>query len=161
FCTSHDISKRKEVERLKQEFLAMVSHDLRTPLTAIVGVAKLSTAGAFGQLPEKANKQLEVVTRNVARLLNLINDLLDREKLESGQMQLTAEKVSAESVLERSRQALDNFAEQKHVRLAVEPTDAFIAGDADRLIQVLVNLLSNAIKFSPADGVVTLSAISD
>jgi PAS domain S-box-containing protein len=159
FCTAHDISKRKELERLKQEFLAMVSHDLRTPLTAILGVSKLGTAGAFGALPEKAAKQLEVITRNVDRLLNLINDLLDIEKLESGQMQLTIENIPAYSVLERSYQALDNFAEQKHVKLVAEPSDEQIAGDPDRLIQVLVNLISNAIKFSPEGGTVTLSAV--
>jgi PAS domain S-box-containing protein len=159
FCTAHDISKRKELERLKQDFLSMVSHDLRTPLTAIMGVSKLGAVGAFGALPEKATQQLNVVTRNVDRLLNLINDLLDIEKLESGQMQLTIEDIAANSVLERSLQALDNFAEQKQVKLVAEPTDAHIAADADRLIQVMVNLLSNAIKFSPENGTVTLSAV--
>lgn len=159
FCTAHDISKRKELERLKQEFLSMVSHDLRTPLTAILGVSKLGTAGAFGQLPEKAIKQLAVVTRNVERLLNLINDLLDIEKLESGQMQLTVENIPAWNILERSHQALDTFAEQKKVKLVAEPSDAQIAGDADRLIQVMVNLISNAIKFSPEGSTVTLSAV--
>ncbi len=159
FCTAHDISKRKELERLKQDFLSMVSHDLRTPLTAIMGVSKLGAVGAFGTLPEKATQQLNVVTRNVDRLLNLINDLLDIEKLESGQMQLSIENIPAYSVFERSLQALDNFAEQRQVKLVAEPTNAQIAADADRLIQVMVNLMSNAIKFSPEGGTVTLSAV--
>jgi PAS domain S-box-containing protein len=158
FCVAHDISKRKELERLKKEFLSMVSHDLRTPLAAIVGVARLTTAGAFGEMPEKAKKQMEVVTRNADRLMNLINDLLDMEKLEAGQMQLDLGRVSAAELLERSRQALEAFAQQKNIEIVVEPADSEITADGERLIQVLVNLLSNAIKFSEPGQKVTLAA---
>jgi PAS domain S-box-containing protein len=158
FCVAHDISKRKELERLKHDFLAMVSHDLRTPLTAVAGVAKLMVAGAFGQLPDLAYQKLQIVVKNVDRLLNLINDLLDIEKLDAGQMQLTLEPTSIKSVLERSCQSLEGFAREKNVEMVVQASDAQVAIDGDRLIQAIVNLLSNSIKFSPDGGTVLVSA---
>lgn len=160
FCVAHDISKRKELERLKQEFLAMVSHDLRTPLTAINGVTRLMLAGALGAMPDLAQQKLQVVLRSVDRLLTLINDLLDIEKLDAGQMELSIEPTSVLAVLERSSQALEGLAREKNIEIVVKSTDIRIAADGERLIQAIVNLLSNAIKFSPAGATVTLSAES-
>jgi PAS domain S-box-containing protein len=158
FCVAHDISKRKELERLKQEFLAMVSHDLRTPLTAINGVAKLMLAAALGPLPDLAKQKLQVVVKSVDRLLNLINDLLDIEKLDAGEMQLSIEPTSMVSVLERSSQALEGLARDKQIEIVVNSSEGKIAADGERLIQAIVNLLSNAIKFSPEGATVRLSA---
>ncbi len=158
FCVAHDITERRELERLKQDFLAMVSHDLRTPLTAVNGVAKLMLAGALGALPDLAGQKLQIVVKNVERLLNLINDLLDIEKLEAGEMQLSLEPTSVVSILERSAQALEGLAKERQVEMVVKGDEGQINADGDRLIQAVVNLLSNAIKFSPEGGVVTLSA---
>jgi PAS domain S-box-containing protein len=158
FCVAHDITERKELERLKQDFLSMVSHDLRTPLTAVNGVAKLMLAGALGPLPELAGQKLQIVVNNVERLLNLINDLLDIEKLEAGEMQLSFEPTAVVSILERSAQALEGLARERQVEVMVKAGDGQINADGDRLIQALVNLLSNAIKFSPEGGTVALSA---
>lgn len=158
FCVGHDITKRKELERLKQEFLAMVSHDLRGPLNNINGVSELLLVGALGPMPELAVQKLEIVVKNVERLLNLINDLLDIEKLEAGQMQLSLESTPVISVLNRSAQALEGMAKQRQVELVVNGADGEINIDGDRLIQAVVNLLSNAIKFSPDGGIVTLSS---
>jgi PAS domain S-box-containing protein len=158
---AHDISKRKELERLKQEFLSMVSHDMRTPLTGIAGTAELLVMGACGPLPEKAAHQLAVVQRNCQRLVSLINDLLDMDKLESGRMQLTIQPVAVRSLLEQVVQTLDASAGEKHLQLVVESGDDLtMHGDPDRLTQVGVNLLSNAIKFSPEGGTVVISARS-
>ncbi len=158
FCVGHDVTKVKELERLKQEFLAMVSHDLRGPLNNINGVAELILVGAMGPLPELAEQKLQIVVKNVERLLNLINDLLDIAKLEAGEMQLSLEPTPVASILERSAQALEGMAKAKQVDLVVEAGDGLVNVDADRLIQALVNLLSNAIKFSPEGSTVTLSA---
>ncbi|GEM_PF-518445 len=149
FCVAHDISRRKELERLKQDFLAMVSHDLRTPLTAVVGIAKLMTAGAFGPLPDPARQKLKVVINNVDRMLTLINDLLDIEKLDAGQMQLALEPVELAAVLERSRQSVEPMARERGIEIAIGPCEGVVEADPDRLVQVVVNLLANAVKFSP------------
>jgi PAS domain S-box-containing protein len=156
---AHDISHRKELERLKQEFLSMVSHDMRTPLSGIMSNAEMMAAGMFGQLPEKATGHLSAVVRNCERLLNLINDLLDIEKLEAGQMQMNRQSASARSILQRSAESLLSMCEQKHIRIDVQASeDLSLVADADRLVQVVVNLLSNAVKFSPENSVIKLTA---
>ena len=156
---AHDISQRKELERLKQEFLSMVSHDMRTPLSSISVTTEMLTAGALGELPPKANEQLQVVVRNCDRLLALINDLLDIDKLESGQMQLTMQTLEAADVWQRSAESLAHFADAKGVKVIVEvPAGLTVEADIDRLVQVGVNLLSNAIKFSPQGSSVRLAA---
>lgn len=155
----HDISERKRLERLKKEFLSMVSHDMRTPLASIALSAEMMTEGAAGELPEKARKQLTVVSRSCDRLLLLINDLLDIEKLESGNMQLNIEEVSAFGVLQRSAEALANLSESKSINVLIDASETLtVAADGGRLVQVAVNLLSNAIKFSEAGSTIRLSA---
>jgi len=146
---ARDISQRKELERLKQEFLGMVSHDMRTPLSSISVTTEMLCAGAMGPLPDKAQQQLQVVVRNCDRLLGLINDLLDIEKLEAGQMQMSIQPVEAGEIWHRTAEALESSAQQKNMNIIVEsPSGLLVQADADRLVQVGVNLLSNAIKFS-------------
>lgn len=161
FAIAHDVTLQKELERLKKEFLSMVSHEMRTPLTSVQMSTEMLAAGAMGKLPEKAEQQLSVVVRNCDRLLALINDLLDLDKLESGRMQLDTKAISSHSVLERTVQSLDSFAQQHKVAVTVEPgEEVVINGDENRLVQVGVNLLSNAIKFSPEGSTVRLSVIT-
>lgn len=157
FGTAHDISKRKELERLKQEFLAMVSHDLRTPLTAIVGVSKLGTAGALGDLDLKVKDSLNTVTTNANRLLDLINDLLDIEKLESGQMQLSLEEVAVSELVEQATKSVAAQAHQANVSMTVKSNVNSVIVDRDRLLQVLSNLLENAITHSTIGDEVLIS----
>lgn len=101
FCVIHDITKQKELERLKRDFLSMVSHDLRSPLSAIMGVAELLAAGALGTLTRPAVQQVEVIVKKVEQVLALINDLLDIEKLEAGLMKLNRSEVQMKDVLAR------------------------------------------------------------
>lgn len=156
---AHDISQRKELERLKQEFLAMVSHDMRTPLSSISVTTEMLCSGAMGPLPQKVSQQLEVVVRNCDRLLTLINDLLDIEKLEAGQMQLAFETVDAAAILQRAAEALESLARERGINIVVQTQNELnVKADADRLVQVGVNLLSNAIKFSEPGSTVTLAA---
>ena len=158
----HDVSERRQVDRLKQEFVSTVSHELRTPLTSIRGSLSLLASGAMGDLPGDARELIGVAERNTVRLITLINDILDLERLQSGKIALQVNRVTAATVVERAIEAVGAFAAQHQVRLEVGPVAAPpLWADADRLVQVLVNLLSNAIKFSPAGGEVLLSLDRD
>ena len=152
-----DVTERLEVERLKNEFLAMVSHDLRTPLTSVQAFFQMLTTGVYGQFTDQGIKKVASAERNVERLLRLVNDLLDIEKLESGTVELNTEEVELSTVLERSIEAVRSFAESGSVTLESTVPITKVHVDAERVVQVLVNLLSNAIKYSPVDGKVTVS----
>ncbi len=153
-----EISERREVERLKKEFVSTVSHELRTPLTSIRGSLGLLAGGVLGELPPQAAEVIAVAERNVLRLVRLINDILDLERFDSGRIEMHFEAVPLDSIFTRSLEAVRSFAEQEGVTLETSPAAARVWADGDRLVQVLVNLLSNAVKFSPRGGVVSLSA---
>jgi PAS domain S-box-containing protein len=153
-----DVSERKEVERLKKEFVSTVSHELRTPLTSIRGSLTLLNVGAGGALPDKAKEMVGLAERNTLRLINLINDILDIEKLESGKLDMVFANVSMDQILERSAEAVRAFVLQHGVELQVKPSSAKVYADGDRLVQVIVNLVSNAVKFSPKGETVTVVA---
>lgn len=159
FCVIHDITKRNQAQRLKQEFLMMISNDLRTPLSAISMAQNALTHGAFGVLPAEAVKQLTQSNRNIERMVRLVNDLLDAEKLESRQMQLTVRNMDVQELITSAVHTVSNFAEQQKLSFKVSvPADLRIDADSDRLNQVLVNLISNAIKFSPANTTIYVDA---
>lgn len=161
FCVAHDITDRKEMERLKQDFVAMVSHDLRTPLTSIKGTLELLSDGMYGELSEQAKTRVTTAGRNTDRLIRLINDILDIEKMESGSLQLVKEVALMQELINRSVESVRNLAEIKNITIATPKNDAELVLDSDRVIQVLVNLLSNAIKFSPEDSTIAISLDSD
>jgi PAS domain S-box-containing protein len=146
-----DIGERKRMERLKDEFVSTVSHELRTPLTSIAGSLGLLIGGAAGTLPEPAARLIRIAQSNSQRLVRLINDILDIEKIESGQTVFKFKRLSAralvEQVIEANRGYADGF--QVRVRLDADATAGEVYADPDRLAQVITNLLSNAIKFSP------------
>lgn len=157
-----DITERKEIERLKQEFVAMISHDLRTPLTAIQIFLNMLTRGAYGAVSETGMKKADMADRNAVRLINLVNDLLDIEKLESGQLDLHCQATTLHGAIERSVESVRAFAEQHGVTIeTAQISDGEIFADSDRLVQVLVNLLGNAVKFSPAGTAVAVSCRED
>jgi PAS domain S-box-containing protein len=160
-CVVRDITERKEIERLKNEFVSIVSHELRTPLTSIRGSLGLMEGGAVGEMPPKARDLLRIARQNADRLIRLINDILDLEKIESGKIQLQIERLEPREVVESTVAELRGMALLYKVSLEmqVQAADA-IAGDRDRVIQVLTNLLSNAIKFSPEGGTVTVELAS-
>ncbi len=153
-----DISERREVERLKKEFVSTVSHELRTPLTSIRGSLGLLAGGVLGELPPQAAEVIAVAERNVLRLVRLINDILDLERFDSGRIEMNFETVALDSIFMRSLETVRPFGDQEGVILETSPTAAQVWADGDRLVQVLVNLLSNAVKFSPRGSAVRLSA---
>lgn len=153
-----DISERRRVEEMKQQFVSTVSHELRTPLTSIAGSLGLLAGGAAGDIPDKAARLISIAHSNSQRLVRLINDILDVEKLESGQMTLDMAPLDLRDIAVRSIDNVHGLADDLSVTVELDDgADAPVRGDADRLIQVVVNLLSNAVKFSPAGSRVKVS----
>ena len=146
-----DISERKRIERLKDEFVATVSHELRTPLTSIAGSLGLLLGGAAGKLPETAVRLLAVAQNNSERLVRLLNDILDIEKIESGQVIFNFKRIDVRALAEQAIEANRAYADGFGIRVRLDPASQAgeVLADPDRLAQVLTNLLSNAIKFSP------------
>lgn len=160
--TIQDVTERHEMEKLKREFVSMVSHDLRTPLTAVQGTLDLLEENTYGELTEHGHKRVKVANESIDRLINLINDLLDIEKMEAGKMRLEAKPTSLLKILSNSVESVRTFAERHEVELELKlEEDLMVAADRDRMIQVVVNLLSNAVKFSPAGANVSLLAQKD
>ncbi len=157
--TAEDITERKKVERMKDEFISTVSHELRTPLTSIRGSLGLMRGDIGGELPEQAKQFTEIAYKNCDRLLNLINDLLDIQKLESGEMRFSFEICELPALVDHAVEINQAFADQYDVRLTVTQRLAAASAniDKERFIQVLTNLFSNAVKFSPAGQSVDIS----
>jgi PAS domain S-box-containing protein len=153
-----DITERKKIERMKSEFVSTVSHELRTPLTSIVGALGLVNSGTLGELPAKASEMLSLAYANSKRLNLLINDLLDMEKLMTGNLTFNMTTQPLLTIVEQSLRENQPYADQYHVRLALtNKINLLVNVDALRLQQVLSNLLSNAAKFSPEHGQVEIS----
>jgi signal transduction histidine kinase len=149
----HDISQRKEVERLKDEFISTVSHELRTPLTAIYGSLNLMTSGLAGELPPEARELLAISHDSTERLIRLINDLLDLEKIASGKIEYRVQVQPLAPLVQQAVRDTQAYADGLQVRLDLQlQADAVVGADADRIVQVCVNLLSNAVKFSQPGG---------
>jgi PAS domain S-box-containing protein len=147
-----DISERKRLDRLKDEFVAMVSHELRTPLTSISGALGLLMGNAAGPLPAGAVRLLTIAHTNSQRLVRLINDILDLQKIESGQVVFHLKHVDLRTLVDQTIDANRAFAQGFGVRIRLDEmsVDGEAFADSDRLAQILTNLLSNAVKFSPA-----------
>lgn len=154
-CVVRDISERKELDRIKSEFVSIVSHELRTPLTSIRGSLGLMEAGAVGELPPKARDLTRIARQNADRLIRLINDILDLEKIEAGKIQLQITAVDVTDLVDSTVAELRGMAQLYKVSITTEIACCEpVAGDRDRVVQILTNLLSNALKFSPEGGVV-------
>jgi PAS domain S-box-containing protein len=153
-----DLSERHEVDRLKRQFVSTVSHELRTPLTALRGSLGLLALGVLGDLPNAAREVVSIAERNTARLVGLINDILDLERIQARQLALEKRPTRLGAVLRNARDTVDALARESAIAIEVPDVDDVVLGDGDRLIQVMVNLLSNAIKFSPPGSPVRIQA---
>lgn len=156
----HDISERKKVEQMKTEFVSTVSHELRTPLTSIRMSLAMLQDMAGGDLEPDAAQILAIADESCERLVRLINDILDVEKIESGQSDIRLAEVPLADLLSAAVRDVQAYAREHRVEIAMggAARAASIHADQDRMLQVLVNLLSNAIKFSPEKGAVELHA---
>jgi PAS domain S-box-containing protein len=151
-----DISQRYALDRLKDEFVSTVSHELRTPLTAIRGALGLLSSGNLGHVNEKSANLIRIALGNSERLVRLINDILDLERIQSGREPFTFRQVQLSEIVRQVIEGMRPVADSAGVQLIHDATHVEIAADADRLVQVLTNLLSNAIKFSQPKSTVSV-----
>ena len=162
-AVKEDITERMKIERMKSEFISTVSHELRTPLTSIRGSLSLIAGGVVGELPTAAKPLVDIAHKNSERLILLVNDILDMEKIEAGKMEFEMQPVELVPLLKQALEGNRAYAEQYKVRYVLENefadklAGAMVKVDRNRLMQVLANLLSNAAKFSPAGGKVSVS----
>ncbi|HET6205976.1 MAG TPA: PAS domain S-box protein [Terracidiphilus sp.] len=151
-----DISQRYALDRLKDEFISTVSHELRTPLTSIRGALGLLSSGILGELNDKASNLLRIATTNSDRLVRLINDILDLERIQSGRAPISLRPVQLLQVVHQAIDGMQPVADAAGVQLLHDTTQVEVLGDTDRLLQVVTNLLSNAVKFSPPNSTVSV-----
>lgn len=156
--TLRDITERKRMDKMKNEFVSTVSHELRTPLTSIRGALGLVVGGAVGEFSEKARSVLQIAGNNTERLLLLINDILDIQKIESGEMSFDFQQMELMPFIEKAVRDNKAYGEQHNVTFKITQRleQGSVFADPDRLMQVMSNLLSNAAKFSPVDSTVEI-----
>jgi len=156
YSLATDITELKRIDRMKSEFVSTVSHELRTPLTSIRGSLGLISGGVAGELPAAVKTLVDIARNNCERLIRLINDILDIEKIESGKMRLDLQVVDLQLLLAQVLAANEGFGAAQNVSLSLDfPEGGLrVQVDSDRLAQVVTNLLSNAVKFSPPGGMV-------
>jgi len=180
----HDITARKQAEtvlrnseemlrranreleramRTKDEFLASMSHELRTPLTGILGLSEALQQQVYGEVNPNQNKALSNIHASGTHLLNLINDILDVSKIESGKFEMQFEMTSLSDICQASLQMVKGMAQKKRLKvgLSISPALIHLWCDPRRMKQILVNLLSNAVKFTPAEGSLGLEVAGD
>ena len=159
YAIARDITESNRIDKLKNEFVSTVSHELRTPLTSIRGSLDLIGSGVTGELPEASLELVDIARNNCDRLVLLINDILDMEKIEAGKIEFRTEPHDIVRLIERAIRENESFAEQHGVRLALQEavSEAWASVDPDRLLQVLTNLLSNAAKFAPPGSAVEVA----
>jgi PAS domain S-box-containing protein len=156
-----DVTERHRIEQLKSEFVGVVSHELRTPLTSIRGSLGLVAAGLLGPIPEPAQHMLDIAVTNSDRLIRLITDFLDIERIESGRATMEIRVIDARELATRSIESLQTTADAAGIALACDAESFALPADPDRIQQTLVNLIGNAIKFSPDGSTITVSAHSN
>ncbi|MBD2437982.1 response regulator [Nostoc sp. FACHB-110] len=151
-----DVTERKQIERMKDEFVSVVSHELRTPLTSIHGSLGMLTSGLLKPDSEQGKRLLQIATDSTERLVRLINDILDIERIESGKVKMERETCNLEDLIQSAVNVMQPLAQKAQVNLSVSSLSVRLWADPDRIVQTLTNLLSNAIKFSPPGETVNL-----
>lgn len=160
--TISDISHRKQVQVMKQQFVSMVNHDLRTPLASLSAMVSMFKQGSYGDLNQVGLKICDLADAELDRLLRLVGELLDLDRFETGEFPLSQALVSVQDILEASASSVNAFAELKGIRVEYADYEEMACYcDRTRSIQVLVNLISNAIKFSPEDSVITIEVLDE
>jgi PAS domain S-box-containing protein len=156
--TFKNVSDRRLVERMKDEFVSVVSHELRTPLTSIHGSLGMLASGLLSADSERGQRLLQIAVDSTDRLMRLINDILDIERIESGKVTMSKQTCNVADLFQQAVEVMQPMADKFTARLVAHPIPQRLWADPDRIIQTLTNLLSNAIKFSPPEGMVELAA---
>jgi PAS domain S-box-containing protein len=158
FSLALDVTHRNQVEKMKDEFIAVVSHELRTPLTSIYGSLKLLDSGLLMQEPEKEKRLLTIAVDSTDRLMRLVNDILDIERIESGTVQMVKSVCEVSELMAKVVDAIEPLADSAGIKLSVSNLGGNVWVDIDRMIQTFTNLISNAIKFSPRGSTIWFTA---
>ncbi|ELS01907.1 PAS domain S-box [Xenococcus sp. PCC 7305] len=158
FAMIEDITERKAIEQMKSEFVSVASHEMRTPLTSIHGVLKLMATGHLGKFSDRGQEMIQIAVRNTDRLVRLINDVLDIERMESGKEIIETAKITSAELISQAVDTAQEMAQQHQITIETKPNSIDLLVDSDRILQTLTNLLSNAIKFSPPGSKVWLTA---
>jgi PAS domain S-box-containing protein len=156
----HDVGERLAAEKMKHEFLAILSHELRSPLTSIRGALGLLDAGRFRDQPDQTRHLIEIAARNSKRLMRLISDILDSQRMEEGVLSLVRRRCLASDLTIQAAELIEPMARAAGVKLEAEAPPIELNVDPDGMLQVLTNLLSNAVKFSDAGSTVRITARS-
>jgi signal transduction histidine kinase len=155
------VDEWNDSKKMQQYLIAMVSHDLRSPLTSLQGMLTLLSVGALGELPDKAQAKVLLAEADLTRLIKLTNDLLDTERLASGKLDLKILSASMEELIDSSLDSVRSFADQHKIKLKAETVPIEVEMDPNRILQVLCNFLTNAIKYAPQDSLVTVRCEKD
>ncbi len=159
FCVLHDISDRKAIERMKQEFIAMISHDLKTPLTSIMLFFENLAAQSHGDLPQSVRDRASGLSKTTSGLVQMVNDLMDIEKLEAGAFELNKEQILLVDLIDEVLLHVKEFASASEIKIDVKCHDGLkVTCDFEKIVRAVVNLVSNAIKFSPKQETVSIHA---
>jgi signal transduction histidine kinase len=153
-----DVSDRRRLDRMKDEFISTVSHELRTPLTSLRASLGLIASGSLDKRPEKQRQMIEMAIGNCDRLVRLVNDILDFDSGERGMLGLKKERVEPVDLLRRAADIAHAEAVRMHIGFRFETEPAPVWADEERILQVLNELVSNALKFSPQETVIRLAA---
>ncbi len=155
---ARDITERKQMEKMRDQFVFTVTHELRTPFVSIKGYVDLALSSEPGAISKEVESQLHVAKRNTDRLLSLVNDLLDVQRMQAGRLQLNLQTIDFKKVMDSCIEEIQPMitAGKLSLRTEAPKADLLIQGDEIRLCQVMMNLLSNATKFSPEGGEVTV-----
>lgn len=153
-----DITERYAIDRMKDEFISVVSHELRTPLTSVHGALDLLATGLVDPQSDRGKHVFSLAVENTYHLVQLVNDILELERLESSQIELHQTSIAVHDLIQRAYELMVLMIERENVHLEIAATDLWIWADGDRLLQVLTNLLSNAVKFSEPGSTVWITA---
>ena len=161
-CTLQILNDITERKRLENEFISLVSHELRTPMTSTIGALDLLNSGQLGTFSNRGKNILQVAIRNSERLIRLVNDILDLERMKSGKIAIEPSPCNLKTLMVQATETMQAMAIKARVQLILEePDDIFLNLDGDRILQTLTNLISNSIKFTEPGGIVKLTAITD
>lgn len=158
FCVIRDLASEKEIERLKEEFFSMISNDLRSPLTSLIGSITMLKQDIYGPIPQQMFDELTRAERSAAKLIVLVNDLLYLGQLQDSKPHLNYSTISLESLLTSAKATVDHLSREKNIRIGLQYGPDTISVDRDKIEQVLINLLTNAIKHAPPNAEIEVSA---